>query len=148
MQTLISNYLSTEFKSNSGDVTEEEFLTCMELKFRDSLCQPGDPVGMLAAQSIGEPSTQMTLNTFHFAGRGEMNVTLGIPRLREIIMTASGKISTPCIEIPLLEGLDMSVAREVERSLKRVTVHEVLEKFEVYNSIVSDARNSRYNTLL
>ena len=42
-----------------------------------SLAQPGEPVGLLAAQSIGEPSTQMTLNTFHFAGRGEMNVTLG-----------------------------------------------------------------------
>ena len=37
---------------------------------------------MVSVQSIGEPSTQMTLNTFHFAGRGEMNVTLGIPRLR------------------------------------------------------------------
>lgn len=37
---------------------------------------------MLAAQSVGEPSTQMTLNTFHMAGRGEANVTLGIPRLR------------------------------------------------------------------
>ena len=44
---------------------------------------PGEPVGVLAAQSVGEPSTQMTLNTFHFAGRGEMNVTLGIPRLRK-----------------------------------------------------------------
>jgi DNA-directed RNA polymerase I subunit RPA1 len=39
-------------------------------------------VGVLAAQSVGEPSTQMTLNTFHMAGRGEANVTLGIPRLR------------------------------------------------------------------
>ena len=78
-----------------------------------SVCEPGEAVGLLAAQvcaalyssslqcflrnqprmrlechcffylqSIGEPSTQMTLNTFHFAGRGEMNVTLGIPRLR------------------------------------------------------------------
>ena len=36
----------------------------------------------VCVQSVGEPSTQMTLNTFHFAGRGEMNVTLGIPRLR------------------------------------------------------------------
>ena len=39
-------------------------------------------MGVLAAQSVGEPSTQMTLNTFHMAGRGEANVTLGIPRLR------------------------------------------------------------------
>ncbi|PIO60989.1 RNA polymerase Rpb1, domain 2 [Teladorsagia circumcincta] len=60
-----------------------------------SLAEPGENVGLLAAQSIGEPSTQMTLNTFHFAGRGEMNVTLGIPRLREILMTASDNIATP-----------------------------------------------------
>lgn len=60
---------------------------------------PGENVGLLAAQSIGEPSTQMTLNTFHFAGRGEMNVTLGIPRLREILMTASNDIKTPNAEV-------------------------------------------------
>ncbi|EPB66803.1 RNA polymerase Rpb1, domain 5 [Ancylostoma ceylanicum] len=60
-----------------------------------SLAEPGENVGLLAAQSIGEPSTQMTLNTFHFAGRGEMNVTLGIPRLREILMTSSEHIATP-----------------------------------------------------
>jgi DNA-directed RNA polymerase beta' subunit len=58
-----------------------------------SLSEPGENVGLLAAQSIGEPSTQMTLNTFHFAGRGEMNVTLGIPRLREILMTAGASKS-------------------------------------------------------
>ena len=47
-----------------------------------SAAAPGEAVGVLAAQSVGEPSTQMTLNTFHMAGRGEANVTLGIPRLR------------------------------------------------------------------
>lgn len=60
---------------------------------------PGENVGLLAAQSIGEPSTQMTLNTFHFAGRGEMNVTLGIPRLREILMTVGSSIKTPSTEV-------------------------------------------------
>ena len=62
----------------------------------------GEPVGVLAAQSVGEPSTQMTLNTFHFAGRGDMNVTLGIPRLREILMVASQNIKTPSMTIPFL----------------------------------------------
>ena len=62
----------------------------------------GEPVGVLAAQSVGEPSTQMTLNTFHFAGRGDMNVTLGIPRLREILMVASKNIKTPSMTIPFL----------------------------------------------
>lgn len=66
-----------------------------------SLVEPGENVGLLAAQSIGEPSTQMTLNTFHFAGRGEMNVTLGIPRLREILMTASDHIATPNAKVRL-----------------------------------------------
>src|ERR1700679_814133 len=74
-----------------------------------SLAEPGENVGLLAAQSIGEPSTQMTLNTFHFAGRGEMNVTLGIPRLREILMSAGKNISTPTAQVqqsrlrPLIE---------------------------------------------
>ncbi len=47
--------------------------------------QPGEPVGIVAAQSIGEPGTQMTLRTFHFAGVRELNVTLGLPRLIEIV---------------------------------------------------------------
>ena len=49
-------------------------------KFMRGMVDAGEPVGVIAAQSVGEPSTQMTLNTFHFAGRGDMNVTLGIPR--------------------------------------------------------------------
>ena len=57
-------------------------------------------MGVLAGQGIGEPSTQMTLNTFHLAGRGEANVTLGIPRLREIIMTGTTKL--PTMTIPLV----------------------------------------------
>ena len=58
----------------------------MYLKNMRAMVEPGEPVGVLAAQSVGEPSTQMTLNTFHFSGRGDMNITLGIPRLREILM--------------------------------------------------------------
>ena len=64
--------------------------------------EPGESVGLLAAQSIGEPSTQMTLNTFHFAGRAEMNVTLGIPRLKEVLTIASANIKTPSMDISLL----------------------------------------------
>ncbi len=49
---------------------------------------PGEMIGTVAAQSIGEPTTQMTLNTFHFAGVSAKNVTLGVPRLTEIINIA------------------------------------------------------------
>ena len=89
-------------------------------KYMRSLCAPGEAVGALAAQSIGEPSTQMTLNTFHFAGRGEMNVTLGIPRLREILMTASKTIKTPTMEVPVLPG------KEGEAEQLRVQMNKVL----------------------
>ena len=69
-------------------------------KYLVSLEQPGEAAGLLAAQSVGEPSTQMTLNTFHLAGTGMANVTLGIPRMREIIMVASQKPSTPLMTLP------------------------------------------------
>jgi DNA-directed RNA polymerase III subunit RPC1 len=58
--------------------------------------EPGTAVGAVGAQSIGEPGTQMTLKTFHFAGVASMNVTLGVPRIKEIINAAKA-ISTPII---------------------------------------------------
>lgn len=57
-------------------------------------------VGSIGAQSIGEPATQMTLNTFHFAGVSAKNVTLGVPRLKEIINVAKN-IKTPSMKIYL-----------------------------------------------
>ena len=125
-------------------------------------------------QSIGEPSTQMTLNTFHFAGRGEMNVTLGIPRLREILMTASANIKTPAMDVPLLPHPQ---AREEGEKLKKlftrvclsqvnfldvgVLAHmdvflpiylffrylhnlQVLEKVEVWESLCREGKGHRY----
>ena len=59
---------------------DDVFKDMIYTKFQRGLVDAGEPVGVIAAQSVGEPSTQMTLNTFHFAGRGDMNVTLGIPR--------------------------------------------------------------------
>ena len=54
--------------------------------YKDAIVAPGEMVGMIAAQSIGEPTTQMTLNTFHFAGvASKSNVTRGVPRIEEIL---------------------------------------------------------------
>ena len=78
-------------------------------------------------QSIGEPSTQMTLNTFHFAGRGEMNVTLGIPRLREILMVASSNIKTPAMDIPVKPLPEARVKAEaLKLKLTKVNLYQVL----------------------
>ena len=88
-------------------------------------------------QSIGEPSTQMTLNTFHFAGRGEMNVTLGIPRLRELLMTASRVIKTPNMDIPFHPDVPHLETRAEQLKLKlcRVTMSDVLQYVEVRDKL-------------
>ena len=57
-------------------------------------------IGSIAAHSLGEPATQMTLNTFHFAGVSSKNVTLGVPRLKEVI-NVSKNLKTPMMQIYL-----------------------------------------------
>lgn len=116
-------------------VKESDFRKAFCTRYQKALCEPGEAVGLLAAQSIGEPSTQMTLNTFHFAGRGEMNVTLGIPRLREILMTASPNISTPSMDIPVRRDLPTgdvhNLADQVRIQLTSVTLADVLEHVDI-----------------
>ena len=65
-----------------------------------SIIEPGEAIGALTAQSIGEPATQMTLKTFHFAGISSMNITQGVPRVNEIINNTKN-IATPIITIYL-----------------------------------------------
>ena len=78
----------------------------------------GDPVGMLAAQSIGEPSTQMTLNTFHSAGQGG-HMTQGIPRLRELVNASRREADTATTYLPIREGADVSA---ILQALRRVSL--------------------------
>lgn len=74
----------------------------IQTRFRQSLVHPGEMIGSIAAQSIGEPATQMTLNTFHMAGVASKNMTQGVPRLKEIINVAT-TIKTPSLTIKLEE---------------------------------------------
>ncbi|KAF5726829.1 DNA-directed RNA polymerase I subunit rpa1 [Tripterygium wilfordii] len=123
--------LSLNERVSSNLVKQDDLIKLLKLKFLLSLAQPGEPVGVLAAQSVGEPSTQMTLNTFHLAGRGEMNVTLGIPRLQEIFMTASAQIKTPVMTCPLQEGKTENDANRLADKLKKITVADIIENMEV-----------------
>lgn len=125
LDKLIDNYI----KQNKHRVNEKQMKSMMYQKAMSSLCQPGEAVGLVAAQSVGEPSTQMTLNTFHFAGRGEMNVTLGIPRLREILMTASQNIKTPSVTVPFLDDISNSEKKmnKLRKHFTRITVADVLQ---------------------
>eukprot|EP00042_Codosiga_hollandica_P057788 m.860721 g.860721 ORF g.860721 m.860721 type:complete len:1728 (-) comp59680_c0_seq2:58-5241(-) len=101
-----------------------------------AIADPGEPVGVIAAQALGEPSTQMTLNTFHFAGHGDANVTLGVPRLREILMTASKEIKTPVTTVPLLPGPKiLKKCEKLVRKMQNVLFKDVMRGVEVMDDI-------------
>jgi len=110
----------------SKGLSKEKLETLLHLKYMKSLAAPGEAVGSIAGQSIGEPSTQMTLNTFHLAGHGGANVTLGIPRLREIIMSASQNIKTPSMAVPYLKGTNQSKADRFAQRLRKLQVAELI----------------------
>ncbi|QDZ25257.1 subunit A of DNA-directed RNA polymerase I [Chloropicon primus] len=134
-------------KKGGRSVTEEEaspteaaLKSLLAAKLENSLSCAGDAVGVVAAQSIGEPSTQMTLNTFHHAGRGEANVTLGIPRLRELLMTATKEIKTPFIKVPFAKGAKESQTKVLASRLRKIGLLEILKGIQVSEKpIVWDA---------
>lgn len=90
-------------------------------------------VGAIAAQSIGEPATQMTLNTFHFAGVSAKNVTLGVPRLKEII-NVSKNIKAPSLTVYLKEehARDAEAAKEIQTLLEYATLGSVASRTEIF----------------
>lgn len=116
-------------------MTQKAFETLLEMKYMSSVVDPGEAVGIIAAQSIGEPSTQMTLNTFHLAGHSAKNVTLGIPRLREIVMSASKNPSTPSMTLHIHPELDEEAGDNFAKGITKVTLAEVMEQITVHEKI-------------
>jgi DNA-directed RNA polymerase subunit A" len=117
------------------EVTEEEFEKIMsevKRRYEYSLVEPGEAVGIVAAQSMGEPSTQMTMRTFHYAGVAELNVTLGLPRIIEIV-DARRTPSTPTMTIYLKEeyAKDREKAKEIAKKIELVTVGDVIKRTEM-----------------
>ncbi|EGW35786.1 DNA-directed RNA polymerase III subunit C1 [Spathaspora passalidarum NRRL Y-27907] len=104
--------------------TVEKFLEQCLYKYSRARVEPGTAVGAIGAQSIGEPGTQMTLKTFHFAGVASMNVTLGVPRIKEII-NASKTISTPIINAVLVNDDDEIAARVVKGRIEKTLLEDV-----------------------
>ena len=119
---LVSKLTAQEFSRDEIikiiDLAAEQYLT--------SLIEPGEAIGTVTAQSIGEPGTQMTLRTFHYAGVRELNVTLGLPRFIELV-DAKKTPSTPIMYVYLNEKYkyDKEKALEVARKLELTTVDNV-----------------------
>lgn len=110
----------------------DEVLNIALSKCTAAYVEPGEAVGAIGAQSISEPGTQMTLKTFHFSGISSMNVTLGVPRLKEII-NAAKMISTPIITAKLEQDDNKVAARLVKAGIEKTTLGEVSKYIkEVY----------------
>jgi DNA-directed RNA polymerase III subunit RPC1 len=107
----------------------DTFIDLCLTKYRRSKVQPGHAVGAIGAQSIGEPGTQMTLKTFHFAGVAGMSITQGVPRIKEII-NASSNISTPVITCELSNNLEEAAARIVKARVEKTYLRDIASYVE------------------
>lgn len=111
----------------------ELLLQLIQLSYKRSLVAPGEMVGMIAAQSIGEPTTQMTLNTFHFAGvASKSNVTRGVPRIEEIL-TLSSEIKNPSLTVylPQEDETDRDKANAIQYMLERTKLADIVNEASV-----------------
>lgn len=102
--------------------------------YKQSLVNPGEMVGMVGAQSIGEPTTQMTLNTFHFAGiSSKSNVTRGVPRIEELL-TLTKKPKNPSLTIYLDQetSLDANASYNIASKIEHTRLIDIVNKAEIY----------------
>ncbi|MGC1931857.1 MAG: DNA-directed RNA polymerase subunit A', partial [Candidatus Nitrosopolaris sp.] len=129
----IQNDLQTTLSENSLSTEGIDTVLKKTLDLIDrAMADPGEAVGVVTAQSIGEPGTQMTLRTFHFAGVKERNVTLGLPRLIELV-DARKKPVTPTMDIYLDNEyrITREKALEVAREIIYTRVSDLIEKTDV-----------------
>ncbi|EPY31342.1 DNA-directed RNA polymerase I largest subunit [Angomonas deanei] len=96
------------------------------VRYQHAKAEMGDPVGLLAAQATGEPSTQMTLNTFHSAGSTVTHVTEGIPRLRELLMF--GRVKNPAVVVPVVKAtaVDEAALTRILKSAVSIKLQDCL----------------------
>ncbi|CAH1982162.1 unnamed protein product [Acanthoscelides obtectus] len=135
-QCLVRSTLCTKSVSEEFRLSTEAFewlIGEIETRFQQAQANPGEMVGALAAQSLGEPATQMTLNTFHFAGVSSKNVTLGVPRLKEII-NISKKPKAPSLTVFLTGAAarDAEKAKNVLCRLEHTTLRKVTANTAIY----------------
>ena len=119
----------------SRDLTDDELrelIIKLKLAYDRAHVEAGEAVGTVAAQSVGEPGTQMTMRTFHYAGVTELNVTLGLPRLIEIV-DAREKIKTPTMDIYFTDEYkdDEEFVRTLANKIGKSTINDILKDFNL-----------------
>ena len=125
-------------------------LDTITLDYKRAIVTPGEMVGMIAGQSIGEVSTQMTLNTFHFAGvASKSNVTRGVPRIEEIL-SLSSEIKNPSLSIYLKKDdeTQKDKARSIMYMLEHTQLEEIVKSVEIcfdpddLNTLINDDKDT------
>jgi DNA-directed RNA polymerase II subunit RPB1 len=136
--TLAPKYLITQTRLNKEGF--EYILNQIEYRFLEAFAIPGNLVGTIAAQSIGEPCTQMTLNTFHFAGiSAKSAVTRGLPRLNEII-SVSKNIKSPSLTVYLEQpyAFDKEKAKAVLNTIEITTIKDICSSSKIFYDPTKD----------
>ena len=147
LHILIDIHLSPKILIEEYHIHKEEYMNIIDIikyTFYKSKISPGEMVGAVAAQSIGEPATQMTLNTFHYAGvSAKSNVTRGIPRLRELLHI-SKNIKSPSVKIFLNDEYkqDKNKSNYIKNNLEYTILNDIITKSEIH----FDPDNNIYET--
>jgi DNA-directed RNA polymerase II subunit RPB1 len=148
-KTLYFYYLSPKdllFVKRFNKVALTVLLENIAVNYKRAIVAPGEMVGMVAAQSIGEPTTQMTLNTFHFAGvSSKSNVTRGVPRIEEILSLSSDP-KNPSLTVFLKpeDEADREKAQSIMYMLEHTKMKEVVTSTEIcfdpddLNTLIND----------
>ena len=149
IQILIDIHLTPKLLIKDFNIQKDEYdeiIQDIENLFEKSKISPGEMVGVIAAQSIGEPATQMTLNTFHFAGvSAKSNVTRGIPRLTELLHL-SKNIKSPSTMIFLKDEFnsDRNKTQYVKNKLEYIGLKDIIKNNQIY----FDPNNDLFETVI
>lgn len=124
----VSEKFDADIRNNfkNQEINNNDTKAFLEARYQAGAAVPGECVGVIASQGVGEPSTQLTLNTFHHAGSSSAHVTSGIPRLRELLLTASKRPATPSMTLPVMKELGKDGAERLRRRLQKVSLSDIL----------------------
>ena len=149
LEILVDIHLSPKILISEYRIKRDEYkiiIKTIKEKFHNSKISPGEMVGAVAAQSIGEPATQMTLNTFHFAGvSAKSNVTRGIPRLKELLHV-SKNIKSPSTKIFLKD--EFSHDKNKSAFIKNQLEYTLMKDIIISSSIYYDPKNDIHETII
>ena len=113
-------------KNATAEGRKKEVIERTKQLYKDMVYDPQEPMGVVAAQSLSEPCTQMTMRTYHFAGTAGIQVTLGLPRMMDIF-DARKEPRTPMMTVKLKPGLGMEQVRHIAESIKEIKLRDVVE---------------------